>query len=452
MFRAGFSGVLLVLALAGFLVHAEEEVSTISHPRGVPDFVHTIISHLNDGRDSKRSGTSCQMSGGESCPLSAMSVGASAMVYPDAKTSGTTCIFGDPFAFQVIKGASDKLVFYFQGGGACWDKASTELGLCTTTSAPNGATGIFDPANPANPYRDYTIVHALYCSGDVWGGNMTQSYHAKGHKVTQMGIYNALSVVDWVKEQFSSGALAPRLSNFVVMGCSAGSVGAQLWSDTLLKTFPNWEQAAVVPDSYAGVFPSGVLGPLIRGFGICSTTANILPPSLLSACEAGTLELDDIEDVNIENSPKGVSVSFIQSKVDVVQMSFYDALGLTEAQSDKVVSPTEFYDGVNAIFGRYNARANFLAFLVDGGQHCFTPIDIMYNTTPLGPRTSTSVDGTQSTQPDLATWLGSFPMAMSQTAVTECEGTSEAPSAPQDHGGSNTYCSSTVYPKSYELQ
>jgi len=456
--------ILCLVVMAGLICAVTSEaqdVSTVPHPRGVPDYVHTIIAHLNDGRDPWRSEKKCQIAQAtEGCSLKDMVVGESTMVYPDSKASGATCIFGDQYGFQVIKGASDKLVFYFQGGGACWDKMSTEAGLCTTTAVPNGATGIFDPSNPNNPFKDYTIVHALYCSGDVWGGNVTQSYHARGHKVTQYGIYNALSVVDWVKEQFSTGVLAPKLSNFVVMGCSAGSVGAQLWSNTLLKTFPNWEKAAVVPDSYAGVFPQGVLGPLIQMFGMCSTTVGLISPELLEACNAGKLNLDDIEDNNIKNSPKGVSVSFIQSKVDVVQMSFYDALGLTEANSDRLVSPTEFYDGVNAIFGRYNKRPNFITFLVDGGQHCFTPINVMYETTPLGPRTGSDGQAVRSSQPGLSTWLATFPMSEAQSAVTECEGTVESSSSSSssnnnkvgDHDGKNTYCSATVYPKSYEWQ
>ena len=33
--------------------------------------------------------------------------------------SDATCIFGTQYGIQVIPGASEKLLFYFQGGGAC---------------------------------------------------------------------------------------------------------------------------------------------------------------------------------------------------------------------------------------------------------------------------------------------------------------------------------------------
>ena len=73
-----------------------------------------------------------------------------------------------PYAFQVIPRASDKVLVYFQGGGACWTKETTKLGLCTTDATPSELEGIFDGADKKNKYKDFTIVQALYCSGDVW--------------------------------------------------------------------------------------------------------------------------------------------------------------------------------------------------------------------------------------------------------------------------------------------
>ena len=84
---------------------------------------------------------------------------------------------------------------------------------------------------------------------------------------------------------------------------------------------------------------------------------------------------------------------------------------------------------------------------MDGGQHCFTPHDVMYKTTPTGPRTGDRPTGDG---PELATWLAGFPPVPKSGAgiETECEGTVEAPST-VGRDGKNTYCSSTVTPKKF---
>jgi hypothetical protein len=150
-----------------------------------------------------------------------------------------------PLAFQVVPGASDKVLLYFQGGGACWDEASTKAGLCTTDCSPQKPVGIFDRTEATNAYKDYTIVHVSYCSGDLFGGDIVRDYtDSAGVPVTQKGYANGLSAVNWIQSQQASGALASSLSDFVVMGCSAGSIGAQIWSDNALN-FVNWKQVSL---------------------------------------------------------------------------------------------------------------------------------------------------------------------------------------------------------------
>ena len=68
---------------------------------------------------------SCTLSSSEACAFEGLPQGKTTMVYPGGETR---CIKGDDFAFQVVPGDTDKLIISFQGGGACWDKASTEIG------------------------------------------------------------------------------------------------------------------------------------------------------------------------------------------------------------------------------------------------------------------------------------------------------------------------------------
>ena len=109
----------------------------------------------------------CTVGSNEKCSIDQFKVDESILVLPGGSTR---CIFdtSTPYGFQVIRGSSDKLLIYFQGGGACWDKTSTNEGLCTTDISPQSLVGIFDRTNPNNKFKDYTIVQGLYCSGDLW--------------------------------------------------------------------------------------------------------------------------------------------------------------------------------------------------------------------------------------------------------------------------------------------
>ena len=103
----------------------------------------------------------CIVTEDESCAIEGMDDDVTTVVYPGGDTR---CIFdssmsGD-FGFQVIPGNTSKgLLLYWQGGGACWDHASTVAGLCTTSAKPSGSPGLFDRTNELNPY--VTRSHAF---------------------------------------------------------------------------------------------------------------------------------------------------------------------------------------------------------------------------------------------------------------------------------------------------
>jgi hypothetical protein len=380
----------------------------------------------------------CTVSSSEKCSMNQFQKDQSTLVLPGGNTR---CIFSysTPFAFQVIPGDSDNLLFYFQGGGACWDQFSTDnAGFCTTDASPQKPVGVFDRTNPKNAFRSYTIVHVLYCSGDVHGGNTVRSYNdAAGQPVVQVGLLNAQSAVDWVKQQISVGNLASTFSNFVIMGCSAGSIGAQLWGQELLTQF-KWKQAAVVPDSYAGVFPPGSLGQLIYNYGFCSS--GFLTPAMTKKCNEQTLTLEEIDLEFMTNNPK-VPYTFLQSKTDAVQMSFYISVGQTTNTTSKTITPTEFYNQVNDLFGDYNAvRKNFLTYLVDGDHHCFTCYDLFFEADTKGPEDN----GTTTTTKMMADWVNQLPLSSGEVMDTLCDGALKGTVGPD-----NTYCSNKVVPKEF---
>jgi hypothetical protein len=97
----------------------------------------------------------------------------------------------------------------------------------------------------------------------------------------------------------------------------------------------------------------------------------LLNDRLNALCRAGNLTLQEF---NVEYLPRNPNIphAWLQSKTDIVQRSFYTALALSEGY-DPLLSARQFYDQVNDIFAQYNPFRNFLTYLVDGDQHCYTP-------------------------------------------------------------------------------
>lgn len=310
--------------------------------------------------------------------------------------------------------------------------------------------GVFDRDNNLNAFKSYTIVHVLYCSGDVHAGNTIRKYtDSQGKPVKQVGLNNAQSALNWVQSQVSSGALAAEFSNLVVMGCSAGSIGAQLWGKQVLTAL-KWKQAAVVPDSYAGVFPEGSLGPLIYEYGFCSS--GFLSPALYQQCIKQQLTISDAM-IEFASATPSVPYSYVQSKVDIVQLSFFIAIGVTTNATQKLITPAGFYNGVNEIFGTYNkVLPNFVTYLIDGDHHCFTDQTLYYVADTEGPED----DGKSTASPLLYQWVAPLPLQQGQSVNSTCDGTLQQQLSPQQQAAAedqdkedNTYCASTVIPKEF---
>jgi len=385
---------------------------------------------------------SCCETQTDDCNLSDMPQDQTSLILPGGESR---CIFTDstPYAAQVIPGDSDKLLVYFQGGGACWDETSTKLKFCTTDSSPSSLNGIFNRDDPKNVHKDYTVVQMLYCSGDVFGGNVTQAYtDSSGNLVKQMGLTNVQMTLDWIVAQQKSGQLAPKLADLVVAGCSAGSLGAQLWGNQVVNQL-SWDKASIMPDSYAGLFAPGVEGPLVKDYGFC--TSGFLNQANTDKCNAGDITMRDIDQQFLGDRPD-VAYAFIQSKTDSVQESFYIATAESMGQPAEI-TPTEFYEGITEIFESYNAYPNFVTYLVDGSQHCFTPSSVYYSADAMGPKD----DGSSNTGPVMVDWVGaSIPMTEGKAIDTVCEGeVTTGNSKGVGIGDDNTYCAADLVGKTF---
>jgi hypothetical protein len=303
------------------------------------------------------------------------------LIYPGGETR---CIFSTStaYSFQVVPGDKDKLLFFFQDGGACWDKVSTlDACLCYTDANPYSLTGIFNRTNVENEFRSYTVVVVLYCSGDVHIGNATRDYNDKaGKPVVQSGIFNTQAGLDWVVAQQASGDLAKTLTHLFVAGASAGSLGVQMWAPEIMSTLKHTDSSAVA-DSFVVFFPNGTEGLVMQDWGLC--TAALLPDEFKPACNNGTLVVEDIMQQFI-GTVSPAAFTFIQSKEDEVQYSYYYAVALSFGELS-ILTPHQFYEATSAILGRYSkAHNNLVVYLVDGDQHMYTVSEGYYTANPQG--------------------------------------------------------------------
>ncbi|MCC6766483.1 MAG: hypothetical protein IT293_17620 [Deltaproteobacteria bacterium] len=203
------------------------------------------------------------------------------------------CSHGTPYHFFVKKGSTNRLLVYYQGGGACWstltcatlgtfDQDVSLTGLCLggtnaqescTTIAdcpdqsagtlcygdnPNNATsGLNDLTNPLNPFKDWNIVFVPYCTGDVHFGDTTWSYG--GTPIRHKGWHNALIAEKWAREHF----VAPE--DLLVTGSSAGALGALFNAPHNLEVWPA-ARSAVLADAENGIIPPDFLNT--PGYGL----------------------------------------------------------------------------------------------------------------------------------------------------------------------------------------
>jgi len=390
----------------------------------IPSSVEEVLkSQIKDSKklssdEGSASHPTCTISDEEECALSKFSNTGSTLVKPGGDTR---CIFSNSgdYAFQVWPGASDKLMVYFQGGGACWDKVSTKAGLCSTSASPGGENGVFcrGDCKGDNSFEDYTIVHILYCSGDAHIGAVVRDYNDnKGVPVSQQGAANVQAALDWIKGQSD---YFTRFTSLLLMGCSAGSLGVQAWAHEVMMQLDDaygFDDAAVVPDSYAGVFPPDSQSQTIQDFGACNVSALDNAPELKDSCKAGTITLQEMTSYSLEHNPE-TPYAFLNSKSDEVQISYYIAIAATVRNDTDFIQPEEYYRQVNEIFEGYSKYDNVIEFLVQSDQHCYT------NNNHYWTADTSNERGGNDGDPTMLDWVNSLPLNTGDgTISTECKG------------------------------
>ncbi len=202
---------------------------------------------------------------------------------------GTDTDIDNSFHFYFKQGKNDKLVVYFNGGGACWDDATCVTSLAKgdrptynptvhQANSPIDAGGIFDDGNELNPFSDWNKVFIPYCTGDIHVGSSEVTYIDIDGSVTgyleapiivkHHGFDNFLAVREWLKDSFSTeeNSKINKLEKLLVTGSSAGGYGSTFNFPYLQDAFPK-VKAVLFADASEAIVSQGFINDVFSPGG-----------------------------------------------------------------------------------------------------------------------------------------------------------------------------------------
>lgn len=297
------------------------------------------------------------------------------------------CMDGSTTGIGVsLNPASDRVMIYLQGGGACFDTLSC-LGVANRDGFAEAeldslstflSRGIFDRDDPDNPVADWNHVFIPYCSGDVHAGTRADGPDGRAH----VGYQNVTAYLRRLVPTFDGA------TQVLLTGASAGGLGAMVNYEQTQEAFDCTPVDAL--DDAGSILPEPYLRPCLQqrlrerwGLG----------GSIPSEC--GQCTCDDGS--GMWNMAPYLAARFpdrrfglVTSMEDGTMRGFY-GYGYSASCDFPATMPGEDYAaGLTELRSSLDGRSNFQTFYVAGAQHTFT-----YE--PLG---DVSTDGTT-----LSAWL-----------------------------------------------
>ncbi|MEM7140803.1 MAG: pectin acetylesterase-family hydrolase [Actinomycetota bacterium] len=235
------------------------------------------------------------------------------------------CADGSEYWYHTREADPDKVVLYFQGGGACFTAGMCDFenGSYKVTTAeddhPDGdANGIFDFDNPLNPLADWTFVFVPYCSGDVFLGDATTDY-GEDLTVEHNGFANAMHGLDYVVENYADA------SQLLVTGSSAGGVPAPLFGGLASDRMSPDTDIAVLADASGGYASNPVQNQFIGN--LWGSTNNIPDWPTVADIEPAEWGIPDLFRFAGVHDPD-IRMARFDNAFDEVQESFSALAGL----------------------------------------------------------------------------------------------------------------------------
>ncbi len=189
---------------------------------------------------------------GAACTSTPSTPAAAPLVAPDEQwtwipVDGMKCADGTQTGIGVnLTNRSNKVLVFFQGGGACWDaftcffvKSAAHIeggygaGAFGSDIATLSNSYLFQRV-PENPLRDVSWIYVPYCTGDLHDGERVATYDLLGtaKSVHHVGAINADIAIA------RAAATRPASNPVWLMGVSAGGYGMSFNIGTARKAWP----------------------------------------------------------------------------------------------------------------------------------------------------------------------------------------------------------------------
>lgn len=285
---------------------------------------------------------------------------------------GTQCADGTPSYITLTRRQNAKhLLVYMKGGGACWSGKSCGNGLARPLTRVehsvewNNGKGIHNHQSTANPFaRDYDLISIPYCTGDAFIGDSVAMYtdSKKPMVIRHVGFKNVKLSLEMARQ------FVPKPDKAVLLGCSAGGIGAFFHLRNFRAAFPESQQY-VISDAGLPIKPPHIYGDayeeIMNAWAVKQHLQELYSPT------SGAI--NDLGDVIRANTIQFQNTRFglISSYHDSVMTFFGMALG-TPAGTNIVHN--NIIDIANNAIGK-TAR-NARVFFTQTSTHCHTLKDI----------------------------------------------------------------------------
>lgn len=274
---------------------------------------------------------------------------------------GAICRDGSPAGLFVRFGTTDKLFIYYEGGGACNTKGFCHFNPANVNSAilgdgqtvitsalaagaarqqpgvfdPGGVpSGMFDFANPKNPYKDWSAAYIPYCTGDVhFGTRRDATVPNTTEKQQFVGYLNSQKFIGHLVPTFKS-----KVSRVMLHGTSAGSFGAALNYSMIQDAFGETPVDVILDSGLP--FDDEFMTPCMQKrwrelWGLDAA----LPPDCKGCFNENGGGLLGLADYLIEKHPS-VKLGMISTTGDEVMRLFFSG-GLKECANLDTIDPFE---------------------------------------------------------------------------------------------------------------
>ena len=244
--------------------------------------------------------------------------------------AGTACALGTPYSFFARPGNPDKLMVYFEGGGACWNGETCDVRgrpsfdpQVDSTDHPSRWRGLFDFTRDDNPVKDYTIVVVTYCTGDTFLNDRARTYTSgprsrepnRTFEIKHIGALDAQYVLDWTY------AHVRHPGRVFVTGSSAGAIPSPLYAVQVAKRYP---KANVVQlGDAAGGYRSAEVAPNLFRSGAAE---RLRRDRAYRGVDSASLNFEMLYIVSAREAPRA-SFAQYNNVEDSVQAGFLRALG-----------------------------------------------------------------------------------------------------------------------------